>query len=73
MVTLIGSFLLHFTGGFVNEFDRILVYKKRATLVKSSNTIKYHWVAAKVVGTPSILNTEKNIGATNIVVSNPLD
>lgn len=40
-------------------------------LVKSTNTNRYHWLAVKAVGTPSILNTAEFIVNIDIMVGNP--
>lgn len=41
--------------------------------MEPADAIKYNWVAAEVLRTPSILSTKTNIGTTDIVVSDPPD
>lgn len=44
---------------------------KGLKLLESVDTIKYDWVEVKVVGTPSILNTEMKIEVVGISVGDP--
>lgn len=46
---------------------------KGATLVELADAIKYSWVDAEMVGTPSILNTTMAIDMDDIVVIDPLN
>lgn len=42
-------------------------------LIESDNANKYHWMAAKVLGTPSTMNTTKAITNVDIIVDNSFD
>lgn len=47
--------------------------QKGVTLVETTDAIKYVWVDAEVVGTPSSLSTEAAIEVVGIVVGDPQD